>query len=83
MRPDTDDLDDEIRGHLALSIQERLEGVPPEKVLETFPVEKRLEGVPKEDLVAALTPEERMQGLSVEALEAQLRKLKGERSSQA
>ena len=25
MRPDQDDLDDEIRGHLALSIKERIE----------------------------------------------------------
>jgi hypothetical protein len=25
MRPDDDDLDDEIRGHLALSIKERIE----------------------------------------------------------
>ena len=31
MRPDQDDLDDEIRGHLALSIKERIErGEDPE-----------------------------------------------------
>jgi len=51
---------------MALTPDERLEGLAPAKLLEKLTPEERLEGLPPEKLLEKLPPEKRLEGLSLE-----------------
>jgi hypothetical protein len=59
-----------------LTPDERLEGLPPEKLLEKLTPEERLEGLPPEKLLEKLSPEKRLESLSLQEIENYLRRMK-------
>jgi hypothetical protein len=60
------------------TVEERLEGLSPQELMNTFTPEERLEGLSAEERTKGLSPEERLGGLSPEERKRMKQLLDGE-----